>query len=622
MVATRQTGGHKVREVINRDYSKITYPSETGKSDARERKIPEHVTLESIQEKVRYNRLKVKPGSSKLSIPGETTATHDEAASGERERYNKLKINTNQLHSSEKLRRIMHANSMDSVLASTPTSHQGKKPTHRSAKVACACYEKYKKEEHAHRHHAVKTSTELSKSKSTGDLQACMLNTPTHTLTLSKSGYDLDSASDSCSTDSSPYLLPVRLTSAYSTPSLHPHKLQSPPALPKRLYSADSSPSLHPGSTSNADSLPSLHPPRHPSPPSLHPGSISNADSLPSLHPPRHLSSPSPLISKQSSPSPHHLSKQQCSPSPHHLSKQQCSPSPHHLSKQQRSPSSYHLSKQQHSPSPHHPSKLHPEPAKQQVSAASADTPFLNKMITFTCGHEGKEINSTAYDFSVKIAKGTLKKRKSTEFNIGFCLHGPFNFPKGYQLVSPILLVTAQPHKLRKPMEVALSHCIEKAPHVEKRDLMFFHAAKNNLSQTYSFKPTDINANQFELYCQQGKLSTTDLGFFCILTKEMTQSRKHTNYCVVPVVPRQRESSSWKIHYCVTLHLKASVMVGTIARSKGEGHTRERGMEEGREEGKEGATHQGKGGREPACEVGEGASSGKLWCKGGSSAWW
>ena len=194
------------------------------------------------------------------------------------------------------------------------------------------------------------------------------------------------------------------------------------------------------------------------------------------------------------------------------------------------------------------------------------DTPFLTKMITFTCGHEGKEINSTAYDFSVKIAKGTLKKRKSTEFNIGFCLHGPFNFPKGYQLVSPILLVTAQTHKLRKPMEVALSHCIEKAPHVEKRDLMFFHAAKNNLSQTYSFKPTDINANHFELYCQQGKLSTTDLGFFCILTKEMT--RKHTNYCVVPVVPRQRESSSWKIHYCVTLHLKASVMVCTTAREK------------------------------------------------------
>lgn len=214
-----------------------------------------------------------------------------------------------------------------------------------------------------------------------------------------------------------------------------------------------------------------------------------------------------------------------------------------------------------HSPSPS------ADKAHHQQTSASTQLPFINKMITFTCAHEGREINSTAYDFSVKILKGTVRKRKCIAFNVGVCLHGPFSFPRGYKLVSPILMVTSPTtNKLKKPIEVLLSHCIDVASQTGKNeDVTFFRARKvreNGLSQqNYQFEPTDADTNHFEMHNNQGKLSSTELGFFCIMTKEVADTRRKTNYCLVPVVPKHIESSSWKVHYCVTLHLQAFVNV-------------------------------------------------------------
>lgn len=197
---------------------------------------------------------------------------------------------------------------------------------------------------------------------------------------------------------------------------------------------------------------------------------------------------------------------------------------------------------------------------------ASSELPFINKMITFTCSHEGREIKSTAYDFSVKISKGTVRKRKSIGFNVGVCLHGPFSFPVGHRLVSPILMVTSPIHnKLKKPIEVILSHCTDLASQMGKNGaISFFRARKariNDPAHTYQFEPTDAANNHFEMRNTHGKLSSMELGFFCIMAKEMAETRRKTNYCLVPVVPRHIESPSWKVHYCVTLHLQAFVNV-------------------------------------------------------------
>ena len=214
----------------------------------------------------------------------------------------------------------------------------------------------------------------------------------------------------------------------------------------------------------------------------------------------------------------------------------------------------------------HHMLGHTPASAPHHQTPISSELPFINKMITFTCTHEGREIKSTAYDFSVKISKRTVRKRKSIGFNIGVCLHGPFSFPTGYRLVSPVLMVTSPIHsKLKKPIEVILSHCTDLASQVDKNGaITFFRARKargNSSPQNYQFEPTDVANNHFEVHNNHGKLSSMELGFFCIMAKEMAETRRKTNYCLVPVVPRHTESSSWKVHYCVTLHLQAFVNV-------------------------------------------------------------
>jgi hypothetical protein len=209
-----------------------------------------------------------------------------------------------------------------------------------------------------------------------------------------------------------------------------------------------------------------------------------------------------------------------------------------------------------HSPAPSSSDEVH--------TPGSAEMPFINKMIRFTCGHEGREITSTAYDFSVKISKGTVRKRKSIAFNVGVCLYGPFSFPTGYKLVSPILMVTsATHHKLKRPIEVVLSHCTDIAANNEA--VTFFRAKVRGVTSpphSYQFEPTDTGSNHFEKHSTHGKLSSSELGFFCIMAKETAGTRRKTNYCLVPVVPRNIDSSSsWTVHYCLTLHLQAFINV-------------------------------------------------------------
>lgn len=199
-------------------------------------------------------------------------------------------------------------------------------------------------------------------------------------------------------------------------------------------------------------------------------------------------------------------------------------------------------------------------------STRGCDLSFMNKVITFTCTHEGKEISSTAYDFSVNLQKGSIKKQKSVDFQVGICLHGPFVLPKGYRPVSPIVMVTAQQVvKLKKPLEISLPHCIDVTEQLNEH-LTFFHARKtDHLKSThtqhkYLFRQAN-NDDTSTYLLGHGKLRTTDMGFFCIMAKENTDLRQNTNYCVVPVVPRCITSPSWTIHYCVTYLLKSFLTV-------------------------------------------------------------
>lgn len=229
-----------------------------------------------------------------------------------------------------------------------------------------------------------------------------------------------------------------------------------------------------------------------------------------------------------------------------------------------------HLMTTQASPEPSPSRSPRTRPHVSAHAQSSSEHSFMSKTITFLCTHEEKEIHSSAYDFSIKVAKGSVRKKRPFEVQVGVCLHGPFAFPKGYNLVSPIIMVTTPTNpKLRKHMELSLPFCMDLTPQSQKNEqIIFFRAnstsSKGTLSQ-YMFHPTNSDNNQFEIHNSYGKLRTTELGFFCIMAKDNTETRRQTKYCVLPVVPKCVESSSWKVHYYVIHHLKALMRVSACA---------------------------------------------------------
>ena len=195
------------------------------------------------------------------------------------------------------------------------------------------------------------------------------------------------------------------------------------------------------------------------------------------------------------------------------------------------------------------------------------DLTFISKMLTFTCTHTGKEVSSAAYEFSIHIPKGAVKRRKPIEFQVGVCLDGPFSLPRGYKLVSPIIMVNSRAQlTVRKPIEIVLSHCIDlfKVEQANKT-VSFFRARmrgrdhKSKDTDIYTFKQTDMNNCQMN--SNHGKLTTTELGFFCIMAKETTELRNSIKYCLLPVVPKYVDSTSWTVHYCIIYSLKAFTTV-------------------------------------------------------------
>ena len=211
-------------------------------------------------------------------------------------------------------------------------------------------------------------------------------------------------------------------------------------------------------------------------------------------------------------------------------------------------------------------SSLSTRPHPSAHAQSGSEHSFMSKRITFLCTHEGKEIHSSAYDFSIQIPKGTIRKKRTVEFHVGVCLHGPFVFPKGYNLVSPIIMVRSPANaKLKKHLEISLPYCMDLTPRSQKNEQIGFFRANSTCSKgtmcKYTFQPTNSDSNLFELHNNHGKVRTTELGFFCIMAKDTTDTRKHTKYCILPVVPKCVDSSSWKVHYYVIHLLKAFMMV-------------------------------------------------------------
>ena len=538
-------------------------------------------TTES-QEQLHYNRLKLQhqQGNSKYEIKmmqyasqcdsdNSSTASEmmtdassepDAQESREREHYNKLKVDLKNIKSNKKLLKGIQVLNQRSLFNGAIASSILLQSRQRVAGTSTPPLH-YKKEGHTNRLHSVAQSKVFS------------LLTPTQSPTSFHKSRSTGDILEMGREQQFPLELKVDMPSRHQPPTRHQLQLNLPHSQSTYNMEADTASRHRPQfklplsqSVYNLDT-------DDPHLTQFKPQSISNTRAKKSSAHGSHLKLPQLHLSQSVSnldtdnkPStrllPHSVSVQNMEADTH---------TTHQRLQLQQSLSVHNVGRDRPSSRLRH-TQVSPLTLNQQLPKchhASTQPAFMSKVISFACTHEGREIHSASYDFTVNIPKGTIRKRKSVDFQVGVCTRGPFVFPKGYKLVSPIIMVTCSSlTKLKKPIQIVLSHCMDLVRQGEE-NVTFFRAKKMDrkgrsqnpyASDKYYMEATESSCNHFQLHNQHGNLTSTELGFFCILSREHTGTRKHTNYCVVPVVPKSVETS-WKVHYCVTYHLKAFVKV-------------------------------------------------------------
>ena len=191
---------------------------------------------------------------------------------------------------------------------------------------------------------------------------------------------------------------------------------------------------------------------------------------------------------------------------------------------------------------------------------------FIDPIVTIPCDSNGGEYMSETHDFKILIPKGAIKKRVTTELQIGVTLQGPFQTPQNMNIISPIVWVGVTPEtKLKKPIEIKLPHFLDLSQSTQKFETFLKASDKvtTNISKArystrrYAFKETSDNQGVFQE--GHGVLLTKSLGFFCIATSQL--SKQPACCCLLPIIPRPVQSNTWKIHYCVTYLLKSCIQV-------------------------------------------------------------
>ena len=209
-------------------------------------------------------------------------------------------------------------------------------------------------------------------------------------------------------------------------------------------------------------------------------------------------------------------------------------------------------------------------------TTASTLVDFMDPIITIPFDTNGGDYHSMAHGFRIVVPKGAIKKRTSVEIQFGVTMHGPFEFPSNKKPVSPILWVSAKPEsKLRKPIEITIPHFLDMSSGTGDRygkkinkGMSFLKASdktatpfqRGKSTQLYQFKVASESEECFWPNESHGTISAKHLGFFCIAAAKNNPELK-PRYCIIPVIPKLIQKSSWKIHYCVTYLLKTSIQV-------------------------------------------------------------
>ena len=205
--------------------------------------------------------------------------------------------------------------------------------------------------------------------------------------------------------------------------------------------------------------------------------------------------------------------------------------------------------------------------------AKTPAVPFITPPIKMRCDHSGGIYTVDDHDIQLKVPRGAIKKRVTADIQIGVCLHGPFAFPPNTQPVSPMIWLHIGPDvKLAKPVEIKIPHCLQfrAGEALPPSKMQFLRAsckprtASRGQLQNYQLSEIDSKGS-FTLEESSGTLATKQSSFVCITANDTPATVSQTSYCLIPVLPRPINCSTWKIQCCVTYFLKTCIQVSNYA---------------------------------------------------------
>ena len=111
-----------------------------------------------------------------------------------------------------------------------------------------------------------------------------------------------------------------------------------------------------------------------------------------------------------------------------------------------------------------------------------------SEMIVYFKGSEGYSLDWEEYGCKLHIPKGAIKEEEEGKLHIYAIYDGPFQFPKGMELVSGIYYISLSHHELMKPATLEIQHCSDcTSDESGKSGLSFITIPDTTSGPPYSF---------------------------------------------------------------------------------------------------------------------------------------
>ena len=200
-----------------------------------------------------------------------------------------------------------------------------------------------------------------------------------------------------------------------------------------------------------------------------------------------------------------------------------------------------------------------------------AHVPFLDhQMLEIDCN--GREYTNVDHDITLRIPEGAVAEGEKVHFEVAVAMYGPFKFPEGTKLISPILwlCLLEEAAILREPLEIILPHYLSRSGDTDQYGISFLKAnhsdyEMNDSSQIlYNFRSL-VADNDIVLIFREsqgyGVTLTDHFCYFCLVAQDTQLITENTNYCLARAhIPSSLESCQ-KVVFCALYHLPTCIKV-------------------------------------------------------------